>query len=75
MRGRRDQRAFRHTRRVARGDIEQQLASLVSVMPENLLDMLTKEEIADLFAFLSLDKPPGDPEAKRLSGAPAPKGK
>jgi putative heme-binding domain-containing protein len=33
-------------------DVEQQFASLVSVMPEKLLDVLTKPEIADLFAFL-----------------------
>jgi putative heme-binding domain-containing protein len=33
-------------------DIEQQFASLVSVMPEKLLDPLTRAEIADLFAFL-----------------------
>jgi putative heme-binding domain-containing protein len=33
-------------------EIEQQFASLVSVMPERLLDPLTKEEIADLFSFL-----------------------
>src|SRR5262249_14234274 len=33
-------------------DIEQQFASLVSVMPEKLLDALSKDEIADLFAFL-----------------------
>jgi putative heme-binding domain-containing protein len=33
-------------------DIEQQYASLVSVMPEKLLDPLSKQEIADLFAFL-----------------------
>lgn len=33
-------------------DIEQQYASLVSVMPEKLLDALTLQEIADLFAFL-----------------------
>jgi putative heme-binding domain-containing protein len=33
-------------------EIEQQVASLVSVMPEKLLDPLTKQEIADLFAFL-----------------------
>ncbi len=32
--------------------IEQQYASLVSVMPERLLDPLNKTEIADLFAFL-----------------------
>lgn len=33
-------------------DIEQQFASLVSAMPEKLLDMLERREIADLFAFL-----------------------
>jgi putative heme-binding domain-containing protein len=33
-------------------EIDRQLASLVSVMPEKLLDTLTKPEIADLFAFL-----------------------
>jgi putative heme-binding domain-containing protein len=33
-------------------EIDLQFASLVSVMPEKLLDTLTKEEIADLFAFL-----------------------
>jgi putative heme-binding domain-containing protein len=33
-------------------EIEQQIASLISVMPEKLLDPLNKQEIADLFAFL-----------------------
>ncbi len=33
-------------------EIEQQFASLVSVMPEKLLDPLDLREIADLFAFL-----------------------
>jgi putative heme-binding domain-containing protein len=33
-------------------DIEQRFASLISVMPERLLDALDKKEIADLFAFL-----------------------
>jgi putative heme-binding domain-containing protein len=33
-------------------EIDRQLASLVSVMPDKLLDTLTKQEIADLFAFL-----------------------
>jgi putative heme-binding domain-containing protein len=33
-------------------DIDQQFASLVSVMPERLLDPLNKQEIADLFSFL-----------------------
>ena len=35
-----------------KADIEQQFTSLVSVMPEGLLDQLDKKEIADLFAFL-----------------------
>lgn len=35
-----------------RPEIEQQFQSLVSVMPERLLDPLTKAEIADLFAYL-----------------------
>ena len=35
-----------------KSEIEQQFASLVSVMPEKLLDPLTQQEIADLFAFL-----------------------
>ena len=34
-------------------EVEQQFASLVSVMPERLLDPLTRQEIADLFAFLT----------------------
>jgi putative heme-binding domain-containing protein len=37
---------------LAKTDIESQFASLTSVMPEKLMDTLTPEEIADLFAFL-----------------------
>jgi putative heme-binding domain-containing protein len=37
---------------IQKGEIEQQIASLISVMPEKLLDPLNKQEIADLFAFL-----------------------
>ncbi len=33
-------------------DVEQRYASLISVMPEGLLEALSKEEIADLFAFM-----------------------
>jgi putative heme-binding domain-containing protein len=38
-------------------EIESQFASLTSVMPENLFDPLSKQEIADLFAFLELEPP------------------
>jgi putative membrane-bound dehydrogenase-like protein len=63
------------TEAIPRSEIEEDSVSPVSLMPEGLERQLTPQELADLFAFLSLDKPPGDPEAKRLSGAPAPKGK
>lgn len=38
-----------------KSDIDQQFASLVSVMPERLFDDLTLQEIADLFAYLESD--------------------
>ncbi len=38
-------------------DIADRFASLISTMPERLLDPLTREEIADLFAFLESDPP------------------
>src|SRR5262249_13485069 len=41
-----------------KSEIEQQFASLISVMPERLLDPLTKQEIADLFAFLETEAKP-----------------
>ena len=33
-------------------EVDQKITSLISVMPEGLLDQLEKKEIADLFAFL-----------------------
>ena len=33
----------------------------------------TKQELADLMSYLALDKPPDDPSAKFLPGAPVPK--
>ena len=36
-------------------EIEQQVASLVSVMPEKLLDTLTDQQIRDLFAYLQTE--------------------
>jgi putative heme-binding domain-containing protein len=38
-------------------DIEVQVASTISPMPEKLLDELTREEIADLFAYLESTPP------------------
>ena len=38
----------------------------VSLMPEDVEKQLAPQEIADLFAFLCLDKPPTDPPARPL---------
>ena len=43
--------------------------SKLSLMPEDLEKQLKPQELADLFAFLALDKPPGDPTARPLPGA------
>ncbi|HEV7225104.1 MAG TPA: PVC-type heme-binding CxxCH protein, partial [Pirellulales bacterium] len=57
---------------IARGDIEQMQTSKLSLMPEDLEKQLKPEEIADLFAFITLDKPPGDPSARQLPGVRVP---
>ncbi|HZN32966.1 MAG TPA: dehydrogenase, partial [Pirellulaceae bacterium] len=51
---------------VARGDVDAVKISELSLMPEGLEKQLKPEEIADLFAFILLDKHPDDPAAKRI---------
>ena len=55
---------------IPRGDVESIQVSKVSLMPEGLEKQLKPQEIADLFAFLVLDKPPTDPTARKIQGAP-----
>ncbi len=55
---------------IARGQVELVKQSQVSLMPEDIEKQLKPQEIADLFAYLLLDKPPEDPNAKLLPGAP-----
>jgi putative heme-binding domain-containing protein len=55
---------------IPRDEIDMYETSDVSLMPEDIEKQLTRQEIADLMSFLALDKPPSDPEARRLSGAP-----
>jgi len=55
---------------IPRSDIEEMNISKVSMMPENLEKQIKPQELADLFAFLCLDKPPGDPAAKKIPGSP-----
>jgi len=54
---------------IPRGVVNDMKTSDISLMPEDLEKQLTPKEIADLFAFLALDKPPGDPSARRLPGS------
>jgi hypothetical protein len=55
---------------IARGEVEEAKQSEVSLMPEGIEKQLKPQEIADLFAFLLLDKAPEDPQARLLPGAP-----
>lgn len=53
-----------------REEIDEMETSVLSLMPEGLERQLTERELVDLFAFLVLDRPPSDPQATRLPGAP-----
>lgn len=53
---------------IPRSDIDEMVVSELSLMPEDLEKTLKPQEISDLFAFITLDKPPADKSARRLSG-------
>ncbi len=55
---------------IPRDQIEVYKVSEVSMMPEQLEKQITPQELADLFSYLALDKPPSDPAAKYLPGYP-----
>ena len=55
---------------IPRGDIEEMQVSKLSLMPEGMEKQLKPQEIADLFAFLTLDRPPSDPNAQKIPGTP-----
>ncbi len=54
---------------IPRDQVEQVKTAEVSLMPEEIEKQISPREIADLFAFLCLDKLPSDPSAKSLPGA------
>ncbi|MFQ5733934.1 MAG: dehydrogenase, partial [Planctomycetaceae bacterium] len=56
---------------IARGDVDIAKESQVSMMPEDLEKQLKPNEIADLFAFITLDKHPKDKTARQLPGVRA----
>ena len=50
--------------------IEQSKLNALSMMPEGVESQVTPRELADLFAYITLDKPPGDTTASPLPGTP-----
>lgn len=55
---------------IPREDVEEIAISKLSLMPEGLEKQLTADQLADLFAFLSLDQPPESPDAIPIAGTP-----
>jgi putative membrane-bound dehydrogenase-like protein len=55
---------------IPRSSIDEVNVSRVSLMPEGVERQLQPQEIADLFAFLCLDRPPDDPKARKIPGTP-----
>jgi putative heme-binding domain-containing protein len=56
---------------VPRSEVKYTRPSKLSMMPEGIENLLSRRDLSDLFAFLCLDKPPQDPGARPISGAPA----
>ena len=55
---------------VPRDEIAALKVSELSLMPEGIEKQLSSQEIADLFAFITLDKHPDDKTARLIPGAP-----
>ena len=55
---------------IPRGQIDEMKTSELSLMPEEIEKQLSPQEIADLFAFLCLDKPPSDPAPDHCPAGP-----
>jgi len=55
---------------IPRNNVEFTRLSKLSMMPEGVEKIFSKQDLADLFAYLSLDRPPSDPTAKSIPGAP-----
>src|SRR4030095_11778989 len=55
---------------VPRGNVKYTRVSKLSMMPEGIETLLDRKDLADLFAFLALDKPPTDTAAKLIPRAP-----
>lgn len=54
---------------IARSDIDEVVPSKLSLMPEGLEKQIKPQEMRDLFAYITLDKPPEDADARLLIGS------
>jgi len=55
---------------IPRDQVDEMVVSKLSLMPEDLEKQLKPRELVDLFQFLTLDGPPGDPASALIPGAP-----
>ncbi len=55
---------------IPRASIEELRVSPLSLMPEGIEIQIQPRELADLFAYITLDRPPADPRAQPLPGTP-----
>ncbi len=53
---------------IPRADVEYAMTSKLSMMPEGIENLMDRKELADLFAFLTLDHPPDNPLARPIPG-------
>jgi putative heme-binding domain-containing protein len=56
---------------IARDEIDVMKQSELSLMPEGIEKQLQPQEIADLFAFITLDRHPDDKQARPIPGTPS----
>ncbi|MCC9609745.1 c-type cytochrome [Blastopirellula sp. JC732] len=56
---------------IPRDDVDAIRVSKLSLMPEGVEKQLSEQELIDLFAYLSLTRPPGDPNTELIPGAEA----
>ncbi|WP_435010603.1 PVC-type heme-binding CxxCH protein [Tundrisphaera lichenicola] len=55
---------------VPKSSVEESRLSALSLMPEGLEAQISPRELADLFAYITLDKQPVDPSARAIPGTP-----
>jgi putative heme-binding domain-containing protein len=54
---------------IALNNVKYSHVSKLSMMPEGIENLLDRNALSDLFAFLALDQPPDNPRAKPIPGA------